>query len=59
MSKSENCPQGCKHVTFHYCGAAGTHCDEHCVCPCSPCEEARKASGQVDPDFGDDPLIKY
>ena len=37
MSEAQNCPKGCKHETFHYCSAAGTHCDIHCICPCQPC----------------------
>lgn len=33
----DNCPPGCSHETFHYCGEAGTHCDRHCVCACRMC----------------------
>lgn len=33
--KLEDCPRGCGHTPFHYCGN-GTHCDKHCTCPC-PC----------------------
>jgi hypothetical protein len=37
MPQADNCPPDCKHHTFHYCGAEGTHCDIHCVCPCFSC----------------------
>lgn len=36
---ADNCPTGCAHVTFHYCGE-GTHCDVHCVCSCRMCRPA-------------------
>lgn len=39
---ADNCPKGCEHETFHYCGEAGTHCDKHCACPCRPCVAARR-----------------
>jgi hypothetical protein len=47
MAEAENCPEGCGHETFHYCGAEGTHCDIHCICSCSPCEEDRKNPAPV------------
>lgn len=36
-SEPDHCPPGCDHVGFHYCGAAGTHCDIHCSCDCQLC----------------------
>jgi len=43
----EDCPRNCKHETFHYCAAVGTHCDKHCVCSCSACVADRKNPGPV------------
>jgi len=40
----ENCPNDCKHETFHYCGQSGTHCDIHCICGCKECETEQKGS---------------
>lgn len=34
---SDNCPEGCKCETFHFCGESGTHCAQHCTCPCRAC----------------------
>lgn len=49
---AENCPKGCRHKTFHYCGALGTHCDKHCVCPCEPCKQDRQNPALHDPQSG-------
>ena len=38
--RADNCPKGCGHETFHYCGE-GTHCDKHCVCACHLCVAER------------------
>lgn len=52
MSQAEDCPKGCKHESFHYCHAEGTHCDIHCICPCSSCIADRKNPGPNDPEMG-------
>lgn len=50
MSSPENCPPGCSHVTFHYCGEA-THCDRHCTRGCQPCRDERARLGSIGPHF--------
>ncbi len=52
MNDPDNCPEGCDHVTFHYCDSSGTHCDKHCVCRCHQCEAARKKPPAPDPETG-------
>lgn len=49
---AEICPKGCKHETYHYCNAVGTHCDKHCVCACQGCVDDRKNPGPRDPKIG-------
>ena len=48
QTSPDNCPEGCKHVSFHYCAQSGTHCSEHCTCTCDLCREGIKGITIVD-----------
>lgn len=49
---AEICPKGCKHETYHYCDASGTHCGKHCICACQSCFGERKNPGPADTSIG-------
>jgi hypothetical protein len=49
---AENCPPCCRRVSEHYCDEAGTHCHDHCICPCSECVDQRDALARVNESKG-------